>query len=86
MPRKAGGATTKALEIRQRALQMSEAQKNVDMHMRKWQLISAVCLERPPVISAPLNGVEKSFTALLDKQEFEMSCLSDHEMKKLEEA
>ncbi|GAU91378.1 hypothetical protein RvY_03641 [Ramazzottius varieornatus] len=85
MPRKPGAETAKALEVRQRALQMTEAQ-NADLHMRKWQLISAVCLERPPVVSAPLNEMERSFAALLDKQEFETSWLSDHELTKLQEA
>ena len=51
----------------------------------KWQLVSAVCLERYPVISAEPNDLEKRYADLLHKTEFENSLESDHELRHRED-
>ncbi|OWA54635.1 putative 39S ribosomal protein L46, mitochondrial [Hypsibius exemplaris] len=58
-------------------------QAAADLHVRKWQLLSAVCVERSPVVSAPRTAAEEEFAALLAQQELELSLLSDHELQKL---
>lgn len=51
----------------------------------KWQLMSAVCLERFPVITQEMNPLEKKFSQLLQTMEHEKSHLSDHELRHLED-
>ena len=43
--------------------------------------MSAVTLERFPVITQEKSNMEKKFQALLDEMEFEKSLLSDHEIR-----
>lgn len=47
----------------------------------KWDLISAVCLERHPVITKPMTDLEKKFQESLNQIEFENSYKSDHELR-----
>jgi len=49
---------------------------------RKWDLYSAVCLERHPVITQSMQEIELKFYNMLKKIEFENSLKSDHELKK----
>jgi len=49
---------------------------------RKWDLYSAVCLERHPVIIQSMQEIELKFYNMLKKIEFENSLKSDHELKK----
>ncbi|KAL1464799.1 hypothetical protein WDU94_004414 [Cyamophila willieti] len=47
----------------------------------KWDLMSAVCLERKPIITKELNKVEKKVQALMSDMELENSLKSDHELR-----
>lgn len=59
---------------------------NVSESARKvWQLHSAVCLQRYPVISAELDELERRCQDYLQQLEDEGSFLSDYEMQELEE-
>ena len=51
----------------------------------KFQLFSAVCLQRPAVISAEKNALETEFEEMLHAIENENSLLSDHELRKIED-
>lgn len=51
----------------------------------KWDILSAVCIERTPVISKELNEIEKKFQNLMDRIETENSLKSDFELKYQEE-
>lgn len=48
---------------------------------QKWDLMSAVCLERKPVISRELNDIERKFSRMLAEIELENSNKSDHEVR-----
>lgn len=48
---------------------------------KKWDLYSAVCLERHPVIIQPMQEIELKFYNLLKKIEYENSMKSDYELK-----
>lgn len=47
----------------------------------KWDLVTAVCLERKPVITKEPNAIEKEYEEMLAKIEFESSMKSDHEIR-----
>jgi large subunit ribosomal protein L46 len=47
----------------------------------KWDLVTAVCLERKPLITTPLTKLELDYKNLLSQVEFERSLKSDHEMR-----
>ncbi|CAH1784856.1 unnamed protein product [Owenia fusiformis] len=47
----------------------------------KWQLVSAVCLERLPIVSAKLNEIEAKFANLQETLEYEYSSLSEFEVR-----
>lgn len=47
----------------------------------KWDLYSAVCVERKPIITPELNELEKEFKQLLSELEFEKSLKSAHEVR-----
>jgi len=48
---------------------------------QQWDLLSAVCLERKPVISRKLNDTERKFSRVLAEIELENSHKSDHEVR-----
>ena len=48
---------------------------------RKWDLVAAVCIERPPYITPKLSEIEQKVMATLDEKEFEISMLNDHEIR-----
>lgn len=52
---------------------------------KKWDLYSAVCLERHPVIIQSMQEIELKFHNMLKKIEYENSLKSDHELKKEKE-
>ena len=47
----------------------------------KWDLLAAVCIERPPYVTPPLSDIEQKTVNLLQLKEFEESMLNDHELK-----
>lgn len=51
----------------------------------KWDLYSAVCLERHPIIIQPMQEIELKFHNMLKKIEYENSLKSDHELRKEKE-
>ncbi|XP_059168625.1 large ribosomal subunit protein mL46-like [Physella acuta] len=48
-------------------------------------LIGAVCVERPPILTARKSRLEQTFQNLLNEKELESSYLSDHEIRLLKE-
>ncbi|XP_012233614.1 large ribosomal subunit protein mL46 isoform X2 [Linepithema humile] len=49
--------------------------------VKKWDLYSAVCLERHPIIIQPMQDIELKFHNILKKIEFENSLKCDHELR-----
>lgn len=47
----------------------------------KWDLLSAVCLERHPLITKPMNELEKNYYELLKRIEYENSRKSHYELR-----
>ncbi|XP_065577434.1 large ribosomal subunit protein mL46-like isoform X2 [Artemia franciscana] len=47
----------------------------------KWDLLSAVCLERKPVIARNLLPIEKEVLSMAQKMEYRLSLKSDHEIQ-----
>ncbi|XP_972780.2 large ribosomal subunit protein mL46 [Tribolium castaneum] len=47
----------------------------------KWDLVTAVCLERKPVITKPLTKIEEDYKTMQSRIEFERSLKSDHEIR-----
>ncbi|KAI4487946.1 hypothetical protein M0802_011650 [Mischocyttarus mexicanus] len=47
----------------------------------KWDLLTAVCLERHPIITKPMNELELNYYNLLKKIEYENSMKSDFELQ-----
>ncbi|XP_067141057.1 large ribosomal subunit protein mL46 [Centruroides vittatus] len=52
----------------------------------QWHIMSAICLERKPVVSQEMTPTEASFSNLIQKIEHENSLLSDHELRHIEDA
>jgi large subunit ribosomal protein L46 len=51
----------------------------------KWDLLSAVCLERKPVITPQLTPLEIEMADIMARLEFVQSLKSDHEIRQEEE-
>lgn len=47
----------------------------------QWDLLSAICIERKPIIAKELNHIEKDYDELCRTLEVEQSLLSDHEVR-----
>ncbi|KAF5282838.1 hypothetical protein FQA39_LY17488 [Lamprigera yunnana] len=47
----------------------------------KWDLLTAVCVERKPVITPLLNELDQKFQSLLSEVEYENSFKADHEIR-----
>uniref|UniRef100_T1IXA6 Large ribosomal subunit protein mL46 n=1 Tax=Strigamia maritima TaxID=126957 RepID=T1IXA6_STRMM len=62
-------------------VRFSSSESSANKNSTKWQLMSAVCLERKPIITQSLNEIETRFTKLLEELEYEQSLKSDHEMR-----
>lgn len=52
---------------------------------KQWQLLSAVCVERLPIVTQEMNDKEREMLALMKQVEFEYSHLSDHELRHAED-
>ncbi|XP_076233267.1 mitochondrial ribosomal protein L46 isoform X2 [Calliopsis andreniformis] len=60
------------------------SQHNVET-IKKWDVLSAVCLERHPVITKPMQDIESRYQDVLQQIEFENSLMSDFEIQMKEE-
>lgn len=56
-------------------------QEDIDV-VEKWDLLSAVCLERHPVITKPMLDIEARYQNMLRQKEYENSMISDFEIRK----
>ena len=52
---------------------------------KTWQLHSAVCLQRYPVITTPPNEIEQKYQDYLNETEINQSLLSNHELDVIKE-
>lgn len=55
------------------------------MAKEQWDLASAVCLERKPVLTKDLNELETMYEKAIQRVEFECSHKSDHEIRKIKD-
>jgi hypothetical protein len=62
-----------------------QALSTIARNSSSWDLVSSVCLERPPVLTRDLKSLEQQFQTLQSNVEFECSLKSDHEMRKEQE-
>lgn len=60
------------------------SEQDIDV-LEKWDLLSAVCLERHPIITKPMLEIEARYQKMLQYIEFENSMISDFEMQKQKE-
>ncbi|GFT10469.1 39S ribosomal protein L46, mitochondrial [Nephila pilipes] len=51
----------------------------------EWHTVGALCVERKPIITQPLNLLEQKYLQYLQKLEVEKSYLSDHEKRHIED-
>lgn len=52
---------------------------------KKWKIVTAVCLERLPVIAPPMKPIEKQMTELFHEMDVIKSLKSDHEIRQEED-
>lgn len=57
------------------------SEQDIDV-LEKWDLLSAVCLERHPIITKPMLDIEARYQKMLQCIEFENSMISDFEIQK----
>lgn len=48
---------------------------------KKWDLLTAICVERHPILTKPKLEIEERFQDMLDEVEYENSMKSDHELR-----
>lgn len=54
---------------------------NIVSAKSSWDIVAGVCVERLPVVTPPLNEIQKKFKDLLWTIEIEKSLKSDHELR-----
>lgn len=47
-----------------------------------WDIVTGVCIERLPVVTHPLNDIQKKYKDMLATMEIEKSFKSAHELKR----
>lgn len=62
-------------------LMSANSLNSTEAQYKKWDLYSAVCLERLPRISADLNEIEEKYSNFMNQLEIENSLLSNHELR-----
>ncbi|PNF31154.1 39S ribosomal protein L46, mitochondrial [Cryptotermes secundus] len=69
------------MNLAQRSIRLCLYSTSAQVSRTKWDLMSAVCLERKPVLSGELNEIERKFSRMLADIELENSHKSDHEVR-----
>jgi large subunit ribosomal protein L46 len=62
------------------SLRSSSTSANPELK-RKWDIMAAVCIERPPYITPQLSDLEQRMMRMLEQKELEVSMLNDHELR-----
>lgn len=52
-----------------------------DASSLKWDLVSAVCVERKPILTPALSDIENTMLTMLKQRELEESSFNDHEVR-----
>lgn len=47
-----------------------------------WDIVTGVCIERLPVVTPPLNDIQKKYKDMLATMEIEKSLKSAHELRR----
>ncbi|KAL0107799.1 hypothetical protein PUN28_014820 [Cardiocondyla obscurior] len=63
-------------------IQYQDARMLTTANTKKWDLYSAVCLERHPIVTQSMQEIEAKFHNMLKTIEYENSLKSDYELKK----
>lgn len=69
------------MNLVERSIRLCLYSTSAQVRRKKWDLMSAVCLERKPVLSRELNEIERKFSRMLADIELENSHRSDHEVR-----
>ena len=55
---------------------------NAFLALSSWDIVAGICVERLPVITPPLDDIQKKVKDLLWTTEIEKSLKSDHEIRR----
>ena len=47
----------------------------------KWDIVAAVCVERPPYLTPAMSDIQQKTVDMLKLKEYEESMLNDHELR-----
>ncbi|CAL1684817.1 unnamed protein product [Lasius platythorax] len=75
------GTSRKAATVYPKVIQCQDTQAFGTATTGKWDLYSAVCLERHPVVMQSMQEIELKFYNILKKIEYENSLKCDHELR-----
>ena len=64
---------------------MTTASTTTGSSSPKWKLLSAICLERVPIISPPMTNIEQEISQMFEKFDRIQSLKSDHELRQDED-
>ncbi|OAD57059.1 39S ribosomal protein L46, mitochondrial [Eufriesea mexicana] len=64
-----------------KVISRTSSEQNINV-VGKWDLLSAVCLERHPIIIKPMLNIEVRYQKMLQQIEFEGSMISDFDIQK----
>ncbi|KAF7997220.1 hypothetical protein HCN44_005497 [Aphidius gifuensis] len=62
-------------------LRYQVASMSTGVQEKKWDLMTAICVERHPILTKPKLEIEEKFQDMLDEIELENSMKSDHEIR-----
>ena len=61
------------------------SENTVKWEKKPWRISAAVSIERLPIVTPDITGMDKKMSILLNQLENEQSLRSDHEMRHLED-